>query len=239
MTRSLDPSRPRPQRAAVRPTRAPVFLPPAPRLVGAAHEWMERHGLSRAPDVRILAAAHAGDEQAPLAGLGPDTRIVALDWIGTHPDASDATLRAAWDLEELARSTGAAVVALRMAPLVGADAPLMAWLARRPGLDARARRALIQPVLERDVAATLARALAGEGPRSGAFELCGPDVMNLGELMDIAAERGVTAFAADPVCEPSLPILRTQGMSEWRPWAEAFGVTPSPITAGLADEVPR
>jgi hypothetical protein len=216
-----------------------VFAAPVPRLLGAARELLERDGTPPLTNVRVLAATRVGDERAPLAGRETDTRIVTLDWIGTHPDALDATLRAAWELEEVARSTGAPVVALRMAPLVGPDSPLMAWLAGHPRLDARSRRVLLQPVLERDAVATLARAIAGLGPTSGAFEVCGREVMNLDELMERAIVCGPEAFFAEPECEPSLSILRVQGMCEWAPWSLAFGITPSPIDEALTPEASR
>ena len=217
----------------------PAFAPPTPRLLEAARERMSHDGTPAAPDVRIIAAVTTGDPGSQLVGVVPGMRIVMLDWIGTHPDAEDAALKASWELEEAARATGADVVALRLAPLVGPGSPLMAWLARRPGLDARSRRRPLQPVLETDAVATIARAWSGEGPREGAFEICGKDVVDLGELLDLAVAQGTAAFTAAPECEPSLAILRGQGLSEWEPWAVAFGIMPSPIDLGLAHEAHR
>jgi hypothetical protein len=110
----------------------------------------------------------------------------------------------------------------------------MAWLARRPRLAPRLARAIVQPVLESDVVASIAAALAGRVPWNGWFEACGPEPFSVGELAALAASRGASAFSAPAACEPSEAILAAQGLAEWRPWSEAFGLVPAVVTSGAA-----
>jgi len=199
----------------------------AARLTDAAARAL---GAPLPADVRVVSVL---DEPPPaLVDIDAATRVLVLDWLGTHRDARVPLLRAAWDIEEAARAASRHVLVLRLAPLVGPASPLVAWLASRPKLAPRLARAIVQPVLEADVVRSLAAALAGRVAWEGWFEACGPDPVSVGELGALAAARGPAVSAVAAACEPSETILTAQGLAEWQPWSDAFGVAPASVMRG-------
>jgi uncharacterized protein YbjT (DUF2867 family) len=205
---------------------------PAARLLAAA--WPEAAQAVFDPArVQVAGPAVAGGAAVTLSSPAAGAeRLLVMSWIGTHPDATDPLLAALWRLEEAARATGLPVLVLRLAPLVGADAPGCAYLAMRPRLEPKLARALVQPVHEDDAVAGLAAVLAGRVAWSGWYEVCGPDAFTVGEFAEAAASGALGPIVAAPAWEPAPGVLRAMGLSEWEPWARASGVRPRPVLAG-------
>src|SRR5690349_22288706 len=124
--------------------------PPGPRLLAAAVVHACGLEAAEAVDPRDLLVVGPADADArdvtPIPADDESSRILVLSWIGAHRDAREPVLSRLWDLEEAARATRRPTLVLRLAPLIGARSPLIAQLARRPRLDARLERSLIQPI---------------------------------------------------------------------------------------------
>jgi len=160
-------------------------------------------------------------------------RWLVLGWIGTHPDAHAPVLRRSWRIEEACRAGGIPTLTLRLAPLVGPKSPF--WLELVGGAGRLAGRP-IQPVLERDVVTLLQRILAGDGPRAGWYEVCGPDIVTLGELADIA--RSAQPSGAElGFWEPDFSVLREQPLVEPEIWVNAFGIEAASVLRGMGERV--
>lgn len=205
---------------------------PAARLFGALPE----RGVTRYDDPRDLPE---GTEPVTLAvsdgpfvfdflgavrALGERRfRVLVMSRLGAHPDARTASLQRLWRLEEHVRGGGAPTLTLRLAPLVGPDAPFWRWLRRRPALP-RGGRKLVNPVHESDALETLVRALSGQAAWEGWFEVAGAETVSLAELRDLAAASpGPTAGG---MCEPTLDEIDEHRLAESEPWASHFGITP-------------
>ncbi len=204
---------------------------PAPRLLEAAWALAGPRAIDPARVGVIGPAQAAADAVTPCTLNAMIDRWLVLSWIGAHPDARDPLLAVLWTLEEQARATGLPTLVLRLAPLVGPRSPLLALLRSGPKLDARLERALVQPVLESDVVAGLSNWLDGSAMWGDWFEVCGPDALSVGELIQLTQAGHFGALDAAPAWEPSPAVLRAQGLSEWDAWALASGVTPRSIFA--------
>jgi len=209
-----------------------ALAPPFARLLAAARA--AAGAAAPAADAVLALGPAAGGGVTPLPAVDAlPERLLVLGWLGTHRDARVPLLRSLWDLEEAARATGRATIALRFAPLVGPGAPLPSQLATAR-LDARTERALLEPLLEADAVDGLARLLAGAVPWRGWYEVCGRDAVTVGELAVMAAAGAWGApVAAVAAWEPAAEVLAAQGLAEWAPWAAACGVTPRPIAAAM------
>ena len=195
----------------------------------------------RASDPRsrtlVLGPEHGvADAGVALDGMssGAADRVLMLDWNGTHPDARAESLRAAWEVEEICRRSGAPVLVLRLAPLVGPDSPLWRRLARgaRTG---RLGTKLVMPVLESDAVRVIERALAEtSGSWSGWFEIAGREVMTLDELASLARSGRGRGDAQAGAWEPPLEVLAEQRLVEPALWRERFGLEPTPIREAAA-----
>jgi uncharacterized protein YbjT (DUF2867 family) len=154
-----------------------------------------------------------------------DSRIahrLVLGWIGTHPDAIARGLRWLWQVEEACRASDAGVVAIRLAPMMGPHTPLGRRLRGGP-VPARVRHRPLQPVLEHDVVQVIDRIVAGRGPRSGWFEVCGPEIVTLTALSERARAQG---RAVEPgAWEPDLDVLAEMPLVEPDLWQRAYGVS--------------
>ena len=153
-------------------------------------------------------------------------RVLMLSRLGAHPDARAASLQRLWRLEEHVRGGGLPTLTLRFAPIVGPDAPLWKLLRTRPALGSQARK-LVNPVAERDAVETLLRALDGRAMWHGWFEVASDDVVSLGDLSAMAAL--APGEKAGGAWEPSLDEIAEHRLAESAPWAQHFGITPTPL----------
>jgi uncharacterized protein YbjT (DUF2867 family) len=161
-------------------------------------------------------------------------RVLMLSRLGAHPDARTASLQRLWRLEEHVRGGGLPTLTLRFAPLVGAATPLWRKLRSRPPLPGNGRK-LVNPVAERDAVETLLRALDGRAIWRGWFEVANDEAVTLAELRDLAARTpGATAGGE---WEPPLDEIAEHRLAESAPWAEHFGITPTPLAAWTAQGV--
>lgn len=155
-------------------------------------------------------------------------RVLMLSRLGAHPDARAASLQRLWRLEEHVRGGGLPTLTLRFAPLVGPETPLWRKLRSRSPLHGHERR-LVNPVAERDAVETLLRAMDGRAIWRGWFEVASDEAVTLAELRDLAARTpGATAGGE---WEPALEELAEHRLAESAPWAEHFGITPTPLAA--------
>lgn len=152
-------------------------------------------------------------------------RVLLLSRLGAHPDARASALQRLWRLEEHVRKGGAPTLTLRFAPLVGLDSPLWRKLASRPMLP-RGGRQVLNPVLETDALETLTRALAMTEPWSDWYEVAGPEVWSLAELVERAARSAAVRGGA---WEPELDELAEHRLAEAGPWMERFSIRPGSI----------
>jgi uncharacterized protein YbjT (DUF2867 family) len=156
----------------------------------------------------------------------PGARILVLSLLGVHPDARAQRLQELWFCEERMRRSGVPTLTLRLAPLVGPTSPFWVKLASRPRLP-RGGRDLVQPVVEEDVVESIDRALHGNAPWEGWYEVAGPEIFSLRELAALAAAGGVCPGAA--AWEPQLSEIREQRLAEPALWERDFAITPRNI----------
>ncbi|MFM7232738.1 MAG: hypothetical protein ACKO3S_12250 [bacterium] len=183
---------------------------------------------SGTPVTVVLGDAEPGPTPAALAHDAPGVRLLVLSRLGAHPDARATTLRRLWRLEEDARATGVPTLTLRLAPIVGCDAPLWARLATRPVLPGQGRR-LVDPVHRDDVVATLVRAFGEPSWGTEWYEVAGAERFSWAELAE-AAQHGPRATVA-PAWEPSLDEIAEHRLAESEPWASRFGIAPTSVAA--------
>jgi len=160
------------------------------------------------------------------------TRLLVVTRLGTHPDARSLALREAWALEEAARATGLPALVFRSGPLLGPSSPLWLRLRAGPGPGRDGTR-LLNPVAEEDLVETLLLALDGRASWEGWYEVAGPEVWSLAELVTLARETGPRLRAGSGAWEPPLEEMRDHRLAESAPWLEHFGLHARPL-AGRA-----
>jgi uncharacterized protein YbjT (DUF2867 family) len=160
-------------------------------------------------------------------------RVLVLSRLGAHPDARAATLQRLWRLEEHVRGGGAPTLTLRLGPLVGPETPFWRKLRSRPALPNGGRKP-VNPVAERDVVETLARALEGQAPWRDWFEVAGRETYSLAELRDLAAR---TRGGTHGEWEPALEEILEHRLAESEPWASTFGIRPTPVAEWAGEPV--
>lgn len=213
---------------------AGVLEPPFDRLLNALALRGERliEGTDALPaglepvTLAVGAGAFVFDFAGLVRALGSRPfRVLVLSRLGAHPDAKAPALQRLWRLEEHVRKGGAPTLTLRFAPLLGRESPLWRKLASRPALP-RSGRQLLNPVLETDALETLVRALADSEPWSDWYEVAGPEVWSLAELVQLAARSGT---APGGRWEPELDELAEHRLAEAEPWMKRFAITPGRI----------
>jgi hypothetical protein len=217
--------------------------PPVPRLVAALAA--RGHALARGsgdpPGERSTLVLGPGIVPNPMAIatlLGawkktPGGRVLVLSLLGCHRDAVTPRLRDLWDLEEEARRSGLPTLTLRLAPLLGPESPLWLRLRSRPRVP-HAERILIQPLVEEDAVETLDRALRGSVPWRDWYELPGPEVLSLAELLQRAAAAGPALPGGVGAWEPPIEEMREHRLAETEPWSGRFGITPRAVGERMA-----
>ncbi len=214
--------------------------PPAGRLLAT----LAREGTPVARDpgalppradvtIAVSTGAFIFDFAAVVRALGERRfRVLALSRLGAHPDARHPALRRLWRLEEHVRGSGAPVLTLRFAPLLGPATPLWERLRTRPALP-RGGRQLVNPASERDALETLRRALDGRAAWTGWYEVAGDEPWTLAELRDLAAAAG--PGPARGAWEPPLEEMAEHRLAEAGPWASHFGLMPEPVANAVRE----
>jgi len=214
--------------------------PPVPRLLASLAERGHRVGgpSEGASDDRATLVLAAGTGADPLA-LGPlfdrwrrarGGRVMVMSSLGAHPDAKTRRLRELWRLEEGARNAGLPLLVLRLAPLVGPRSPLWLRLRARPRLPGGGRQ-LLNPVAEADVVDTIEKAVLGNVEWRGWYELAGPEVVSLAEMVELAAISGPRLPTHAGAWEPPMSELLEHRLAEANHWLVHFGLSPRPLTA--------
>jgi len=209
--------------------------PPIPRLAAAlaarGHRLVAEGGRSPGESsTLVLGAGAALDPMALGVLLGawrktPRARVLIVSALGAHPDARAPRLLQLWELEEAVRAMKIPSITLRLAPLAGPDSPFWRRLRSRPRLGSHAH-GFVQPVAEVDVIDTLDHALAGRVAWEGWYELAGPDVFELGELIELAGSAGPPLPSGAGEWEPPLAEIAEHRVAETGPWTAHFGITP-------------
>ncbi|CAN5280771.1 complex I NDUFA9 subunit family protein [soil metagenome] len=210
---------------------------------GYTFEEYDHHGTAR------LVAAAAD------RGVGC---FVYSSGVGAAPDAREARYRAKWSGEEAIRSSGLAFAILRPSWVYGPEDRALnrfASLYRRLPLvpvvgDGRQR---LQPVFVEDVAEAIVQATDSAGPR-GTFEIGGPDVMTMDEIvttmMEVMGKRKpilhvppalprvagflLQALPAPPLSPDAVDFLTSEALADTRGLLEAFALELTPLRDGLS-----
>lgn len=197
--------------------------PPLPRLLRA----LVRPNPAEGPETLVVGARSFPDPAGLPAAVGGAARILVVSVLGAHPDAPTGRLRQLWVLEERARATGLPALTLRLGPIVGPASPLWLKFRARPRLPDP--DLLLQPVTEADVVETLARALDGRAAWEGWYEVVGPEILPMGEWVEIAGRTGAPA-RDDGAWEPPPADLGAQRLAEFQPWSDHFALPPQRVT---------
>jgi NADH dehydrogenase len=180
-------------------------------LVGILHE----HGRESFERVHV-AFPRTLTTACDRAGI---SRILHMSALGANPDAPSRYQRSKAAGEAVIAESGLAWTIFRPSVVFGRGdtflnlfATLAQWF---PVIPLAAANARFQPIFVGDVAACFARALVGDETIGQRFELCGPKVYTLGELVRYVA---VTSGHPRPVAAlgPALANLQARVM-EWLP----------------------
>jgi uncharacterized protein YbjT (DUF2867 family) len=192
---------------------------------------------------------------AARAGVG---RFVFCSAVGAAPDAPKHWYRAKWAGEEAVRSSGIAHAIVRPSWLFGPEDRALnrfvqfhRWLPFVPVVGDGGQR--LQPAFVDDVAEVLAEAAGPVGPE-GTFEIGGPQVMTMNEVLRTMMEvRGRTKplihfppflpklagfilqiLPRPPLSPDAVDFLTADAVADTRLLVEAFGVRLTPLTEGLS-----
>jgi uncharacterized protein YbjT (DUF2867 family) len=208
---------------------------------------------------------HLGTERlATAAASAGVSRFVFCSGVGVAPDAPERWYRAKWFGEEAVRATDLLHTIVRPSWVYGPEDPALnkfvafhRWLPFVPVIGNGRQR--LQPVFVDDVAQVLARAALPGGP-TGTFEVGGPDVLEMNQILSAMMEvRGrrkalvhfppflpkLVAFVAqvlpNPPLSPEAVDFATAGaVADTGPLLEAFeGLRLTPLRVGLASYLSR
>jgi NADH dehydrogenase len=166
-----------------------LHAPPSAQALDEADVIVHLAGALRPLPPNTYRAANVHTTRAVAHALrhGRARRVLFLSSVGADEASGNEYLRTKAEAERLLADTGKEAVVFRCTHVVGppsAPGPFAAALLARPNDAATVigrGRQLVQPVFLGDVAEALARALQG-GP-AGTYDLAGPDVMALDELV--------------------------------------------------------
>ena len=199
-------------------------------------------------ELLVRAAARAGTE-----------RYVYVSGSGAAPGAEKSRHRAKWRGEEAVRAAGLAHVILRPSWVFGPEDPALnkfvafhRFLPFVPVIGDGAQR--LQPVFVGDVAEVVARASLVDGPE-GTFEIGGPDVMTMNEVLSTMMEvRGrrkplihfpaflpqlagffLQILPKPPLSPAAVDFATSEALADTGPLLQAFpGLRLTPVREGLA-----
>ena len=202
---------------------------------------------------------HRGTEAlARAAARAGARRFLYSSASGASPDAIKVWHRAKWEGEEAIRETGLDHAIIRSSWVYGPEDRALnrfvafhRWLPFVPVIGRGSQR--LQPVFVEDVAEAFARAAAPNGPR-GTFEVGGPDVMTMNEvlatMMDVRGRRKplvhfppflpkLAGFFLQVAPRLSLSpagvdFITGDALADLGPFREAFRLDLTPLSVGLA-----
>jgi NADH dehydrogenase len=178
--------------------------------------------------------------------------------VGAAPDAPKHWYRAKWAGEEAIRASGTPHTIIRPSWAYGPEDRALnrfvsfhRWLPFVPVVGSGEQR--LQPVFIDDVAEAFARAVRADGP-VGTFELGGPDVMSMNEvlrtMMEVRGKRKplvhvpavlpkLAGFFAQVLPKPPLTpdavdFLLADAVADLAPTLRAFGIGLTPLREGLS-----
>lgn len=248
-TLAADVTRPESLRDAVADSDAVIYLP----------------GIVREHDRQTFRALHIEAPQtcAAAARQHGAARFVFLSALGVRADAPAASDRSKAAGEQAVAEAFPGAIVVRPSLVYGPGdhfvSGMTGMLRRLPAMPVIAGgRTRFQPLHVADCAATLERIVTGREPARPIYDLAGPDVLT---LMDILAHIR-TAIGARcrlvplphavslglagilerlpgaPLTMDEVRLLRTDKVAGGRhPTPESLGVTPRPFAAGLADRL--
>jgi NADH dehydrogenase len=187
-------------------------------------------------------------------------RYIYISGAGAAPDASSHWFRAKWRAESAVRDSGMTHTIIRPSWVYGPeDRSLNRFLGMSrvlpfvPLIGAAGRQRL-QPVFVDDVARAAAAALENEASHSQVFEIGGPQVLTMKEIVAtalnvtgrrrllISAPKGVMKLAASvlqfmpgrPLTPDAVDFITEDAVVDPRPLASALGVQMTPLRYALS-----
>ena len=153
-------------------------------LVGVLHDGSGERGFQAAHvELARKVAAACRD-----AGVG---RLLHMSALGAGPAAPSAYLRSKGEAEQIVRDAGLAWTLFRPSIVFGRDDHFLNLFAQLlkvlPVIALGSPNARFQPVFVEDVAAAFVKSLADLGSHGKRYDLCGPRVYTLRELVEFAA----------------------------------------------------
>jgi NADH dehydrogenase len=207
---------------------------------------------------------HRGTERlAKAAASAGAERFVFSSGAGAAPDAERVWFRAKWAGEEAIRATGIGHAILRPSWVYGpGDRALNRFVRFHhllpfvPVVGDGGQR--LQPVFVEDVAEAMARAARPDGP-AGTFEIGGPEVMTMNEvlaaMMEVRGRRKplvhfpawmpklagffLQALPKPPLSPEAVAFIIGDALAETGSFVEAFGLRLTPLREGLATYLAR
>lgn len=182
---------------------------------------------------------------------------------GAAPDAAKVWFRAKWAGEEAIRASGVPFAIIRPSWVYGPEDRALnkfvafhRWLPFVPVIGNGKQR--LQPVLVDDVAEALAQAANPDGP-AGTFEIGGPDLMTMDEVLRVMMEvRGkrkplihfpawmpklagffLQVLPKPPLSPGAVDFATGDALADTGPLLEAFSLKLKPLREGLASYLGR
>lgn len=190
-------------------------------LVGVLHDARGNAGF-RAAHVELARKIAGACRDAGI------TRLLHMSALNAAPDAPSAYLRSKGEAEALLRGTGLDLTLLRPSVIFGRGdsflnlfAELLNWM---PLILLGSPRARFQPVFVEDVARVFADSLVSRDTFGKSYELCGPRVYTLRELVE---------YVGRTTGRPRRIIGLGDGLSYW----QAFALELLPIKLLTRDNV--
>jgi NADH dehydrogenase len=175
-------------------------------LVGVLHDGRSERGF-RAAHVDLARKAVAACRERGVR------RLLHMSSLGAGPDAPSAYLRTKGEAEAIVRDAGLASTIFRPSVIFGPDDNFLNLFAQAlklfPVMPLGSPDARFQPVFVEDVAAAFVRGLADLASHGKRYDLCGPRIYTLRELVEFTA---ATTGRRRPII----------GLNDTLSWLQAF-----------------
>jgi NADH dehydrogenase len=154
-------------------------------LVGVLHDGRSERGF-QAAHVDLARKAVAACRERGVR------RLLHMSSLGAGPDAPSAYLRTKGEAEAIVRDSGLGWTLFRPSVIFGPDDNFLNLFAQAlkllPVMALGSPGARFQPVFVEDVAAAFMKGLADLGSHGKSYDLCGPRVYTMRELVEFVAE---------------------------------------------------